>query len=62
MKFEIYQDEKGEWRWRLRAANGETIATSGEGYKNHKHAFVIITKIRQAIADGDYVIEYGEKK
>lgn len=23
----------GDWRWRLRAANGETIA-SGEGYRN----------------------------
>jgi uncharacterized protein YegP (UPF0339 family) len=32
MKFEIYRS-KGEWRWRLKARNGKTIA-SGEGYKN----------------------------
>lgn len=32
LKFEIYKDPKGEFRWRLKAANGETIATS-EGYK-----------------------------
>jgi uncharacterized protein YegP (UPF0339 family) len=32
-KFEVYQDHKGEWRWRLRASNGKTIADSGEGYK-----------------------------
>lgn len=30
-KFEIYKDGQGEFRWRLRAANGEVIA-SGEGY------------------------------
>ncbi len=32
-KFEIYQDKKGEYRFRLKAANGQTIAT-GEGYKS----------------------------
>jgi uncharacterized protein YegP (UPF0339 family) len=30
-KFEIYKDNKGEFRWRLRASNGEVIAM-GEGY------------------------------
>jgi uncharacterized protein YegP (UPF0339 family) len=30
-KFEIYQDKKGEFRWRLRADNNQVIAT-GEGY------------------------------
>lgn len=34
MKFEIYKDGDGEWRWRLKASNGEIIADSGEGYKN----------------------------
>ncbi|WP_298953783.1 DUF1508 domain-containing protein [uncultured Methylobacterium sp.] len=32
MRFEIYRDSPGQWRWRLRAANGETIADSAEGY------------------------------
>jgi uncharacterized protein YegP (UPF0339 family) len=31
-KFQIYQDRKGEYRWRLRARNGEIIADSNEGY------------------------------
>jgi uncharacterized protein YegP (UPF0339 family) len=31
-KFELYQDAKGEYRWRLKSANGQTIATGGEGY------------------------------
>lgn len=30
-KFEIYQDKKGEFRFRLKATNGQTIAAS-EGY------------------------------
>ena len=34
MKFTIYKDSKGEFRWRLTAANGKTVADSGEGYKN----------------------------
>ena len=34
MKFEIYRDESGEWRWRLKAVNGLIIAVSGEGYVN----------------------------
>lgn len=31
-KFEIYQDKAGEYRFRLTATNGQTIAVS-EGYK-----------------------------
>ena len=31
-KFEIYNDKAGEFRFRLKAKNGEIIATS-EGYK-----------------------------
>ena len=33
-KFQIYQDRKGEYRWRLRARNGEIIADSNEGYSS----------------------------
>ena len=32
MRFYKYTDNKGEWRWRLRAANNEIIAVSSEGY------------------------------
>jgi len=31
-KFEIYNDKRGEFRFRLKASNGQTILT-GEGYK-----------------------------
>lgn len=33
LKFEIYKDTRGGFRWRLKAGNGRVIGTSGEGYK-----------------------------
>lgn len=33
-EFEIHTDENGQYRWRLKAGNGEIIADSGEGYHN----------------------------
>ena len=30
-KFEIYKDNRGEFRWRLKSRNGEIVA-SGESY------------------------------
>lgn len=34
MAYWIYKDRNSEWRWRLLAANGNTVADSGEGYAN----------------------------
>jgi len=45
MCFAIYKDAKGEFRWRLWAANSKIIATSGEGYHNKsdcEHAIQLI--------------------
>lgn len=36
-KFEIYKDKAGEFRFRLKASNGQTILTS-EGYKSKSSA------------------------
>lgn len=32
-KFEVYKDKRGEYRFRLKAGNGEVIAV-GEGYSS----------------------------
>lgn len=32
-KWEIYEDKKGEWRWRRTASNGNIVGASSEGYK-----------------------------
>ena len=34
MYFEKYKDSSNQWRWRLKAANHQIIAISGEGYWN----------------------------
>ena len=44
-KFQIFQDRKGEYRWRLRARNGEIIADSNEGYSRKascKHGIELV--------------------
>lgn len=35
-KIEVYADEAGEWRWRVRAGNGRILADSGEGYRRRR--------------------------
>ena len=37
-RFEVYEDNAGEWRWRLIATNGNIIADSGEGYTSKQGA------------------------
>jgi len=36
MKFQIYKDSAGEWRWRLKSSNGRILADSGEGYSSEQ--------------------------
>lgn len=38
MHFKLYKDMSSQWRWRLVAANGKTIADSGESYWNKSDA------------------------
>lgn len=45
-KFEMYQDNAGEYRFRLKARNGEIIATS-EGYKAKKSCLNGIESVRK---------------
>lgn len=33
MKYEVYKDKKGEFRWRLKHGNGNILSKSSEGYK-----------------------------
>ena len=45
-KFEIYADKTGEFRFRMKAKNGQIIATS-EGYKSMKSCLNGIASIRK---------------
>lgn len=49
-RFEVFQDDAGEWRWRLVAANGEPLATS-EGYTQKGDAIRGVSDLRHAVAE-----------
>jgi uncharacterized protein YegP (UPF0339 family) len=46
-KFELYKDTKGEFRWRLMAGNGQTIAIGGEGYTTKDKAKAGIESVKK---------------
>ncbi len=54
-KFELYTDKAGEWRFRLKASNGQVIAT-GEGYSSKAGALNGIESIKTN-APGAEVVE-----
>ncbi|MBL0956626.1 DUF1508 domain-containing protein [Leptospira levettii] len=49
-KFEIYKDKAGEFRFRLKAANGEIIASS-EGYSSKQACENGINSVKKNAAD-----------
>ena len=49
-KFEVYTDKGGEYRFRLKATNGQIIAVS-EGYKAIASCFNGIESVRKNAAD-----------
>ena len=54
-KFELYQDAKKEYRWRLVASNGQTIASGGEGYKSKDSAKAGIESVKKNAPAADIV-------
>jgi len=55
LTFERYQDKVNEWRWRLKAKNGQIIADSSEGYKNLADCNAMIDKIRQHASSANVI-------
>ena len=55
-KFEIYQDKAGEYRFRLKARNGEPIGKS-EGYKAKDSALNGIASVGKNAPDADVIEE-----
>jgi uncharacterized protein YegP (UPF0339 family) len=56
MKFEIYADASGAYRWRLRASNGQIIASSGESFASKANATRAAENVRDGAA-GATVVE-----
>ena len=45
MKFYVYKDQAGYWRWSLRAGNNRKVADSGEGYFNRDDCLAAIALV-----------------
>ena len=54
-KFEIYEDARGEFRFRLKAGKGEVVA-AGEGYAS-KDGAIRGTEAVQRAADGAEIVD-----
>ena len=53
-KFEVYKDNKGEYRFRLKATNGQIIAT-GEGYVAKASCLNGVESVRRNAPDAPVV-------
>ncbi|MFI8455918.1 YegP family protein [Kitasatospora sp. NPDC101447] len=54
-KFEVYEDSGGKYRFRLKAGNGEIVAT-GQGYASKEAAHKGVDAVQRA-ADGAAVVD-----
>ena len=55
-KFEVYLDKAGEYRYRLKATNGQIIAV-GESYKSKNSVMNGIESVKKNAAEGNIVKE-----
>jgi uncharacterized protein YegP (UPF0339 family) len=53
VKFEIYADSSGKYRWRLIARNGQTVASSGEAFDSKSNARRAAENIRDNAGSAD---------
>ena len=60
-KFELYRDKAGEFRFRLKAANGQNIGRS-EGYKAKASAKKGIASVQKNAPDAPAVVMEPEEK
>ena len=48
--FEIYEDKSGDWRWRLRASNGELVAVPEQGFTSKAGVVRALDVVRRNVA------------
>lgn len=41
----LFQDEKSEWRWHIKALNGRIVADSAEGYRRRRDCLKMLEKM-----------------
>jgi len=57
--FELFEDQSGQYRWRLVHSNGNIIADGGEGYATKQKAKQGIESVKSNAGDAD-VVEVDE--
>jgi large subunit ribosomal protein L21 len=57
--FEIYEDKAGQWRWRLRASNGEILAMSEQGFSTKASVVRSLDSVRHHVAEASGHTEIG---
>jgi len=55
-KFEVYKDKAGEFRFRLKATNGQIIAV-GEGYTTMANCLKGVESVKKNSVDAEIVVE-----
>ena len=57
LNYELYEDKKGEHRFRIKAKNGNVLASSSEGYKDKSDAEKAMSSIRDGAKDAEVTDE-----
>jgi hypothetical protein len=52
-KFQIYSDAAGRYRWRLKDADGEKVASSGDSFASESEAKVAAQLVKDTAPDAD---------
>jgi uncharacterized protein YegP (UPF0339 family) len=60
MSFEVYKDKSGEYRFRLKASNGETVLSS-EGYKAKGGAMNGVESVKENSKQAERFESYTDK-
>lgn len=51
VRFDVYEDQAGEWRWRALAGNGRILADSAEGYASERNARRALASFQLALRE-----------
>lgn len=53
-QFEVYEDKGGKYRWRLKAANGQIVASSGESFDSKSNARQAAEAVKESAASAEW--------
>ena len=53
---QVYRDNAGEWRWRVRAANSKIVCDSAEGYKTRRGCMQAVDALYRILSLADIIV------